>query len=83
MRWVLSINPSSWGTNQASYGILQTDCLNGELYIHGEHLQDIQSAVKKPNKLSPKLQFHIFELPTINQTYSIKFYFIWQIERNS
>ena len=51
---------------------LQTGCLNGELYIHGEHLQDIQSAVKKPNKLSPKLQFHIFELPTINQTYSIK-----------
>lgn len=50
----------------------QTNCLNGELYIHGEHLQDIQSAVKKPNKLSPKLQFHIFELPTINQTYSIK-----------
>lgn len=51
---------------------LQTDCLNGELYIHGEHLQDIQSAVKKPNKLSPKLQFHIFELPTINQPYSAK-----------
>ena len=51
---------------------LQTDCLNGELYIHGEHLQDIQSAVKKPNKLSPKLQFHIFELPTINQSYSVK-----------
>ncbi len=52
--------------------LLQTDCLNGELYIHGEHLQDIQSAVKKPNKLSPKLQFHIFELPTINQPYSVK-----------
>lgn len=50
----------------------QTNCLNGELYIHGEHLQDIQSAVKKPNKLSPKLQFHIFELPTINQSYSAK-----------
>ena len=50
----------------------QTNCLNGELYIHGEHLQDIQSAVKKPNKLSPKLQFHIFELPTINQPYSAK-----------
>jgi DNA ligase-1 len=51
---------------------LQTDCLNGELYIHGEHLQDIQSAVKKPNKLSPKLQFHIFELPNINQQYQAK-----------
>lgn len=51
---------------------LQTDCLNGELYIHGEHLQDIQSAVKKPNKLSPRLQFHIFELPNINQQYQAK-----------
>ena len=52
--------------------LLQTDCLNGELYIHGEHLQDIQSAVKKPNKLSPRLQFHIFELPNINQQYHTK-----------
>lgn len=51
---------------------LNTNCLNGELYIHGEHLQDIQSAVKKPNKLSPKLQFHIFELPTVSEPYSIK-----------
>ena len=49
--------------------LLDTDCLNGELYIHGEHLQDIQSAVKKPNKLTHKLQFHIFELPNIDLEY--------------
>ena len=36
--------------------------LNAELYIHGEHLQDIQSAVKKPNKLSPRLTAHIFDI---------------------
>ena len=36
--------------------------LNGELYIHGEYLQDIQSAVKKPNQLSPKLSFCIFDI---------------------
>ena len=36
--------------------------LNGELYIHGEYLQDIQSAVKKPNQLSPKLSFCVFDI---------------------
>lgn len=53
--------------------LLDTDCLNGELYIHGEHLQDIQSAVKKPNSLSNKLKFFIFELPNVNKKYSEKY----------
>ena len=61
---------------------LNTDCLNGELYIHGEHLQDIQSAVKKPNKLSSKLQFHIFELPTVSKPYHIKSTWFGQLNIN-
>ena len=36
--------------------------LNGELYIHNQHLQDIQSAVKKPNELSPLLSFCVFDI---------------------
>ena len=44
--------------------------LNGELYIHGEHLQDIQSAVKKPNTLSPNLTFAIFDIPDCKSTYN-------------
>ena len=36
--------------------------LNGELYIQGEHLQDITSAVKKPNKLTPSLAFYVFDI---------------------
>jgi len=43
--------------------------LNGELYIHGEHLQDIQSAVKKPNQLSSRLTFNIFDIPDNNDIY--------------
>jgi DNA ligase 1 len=42
--------------------LLHSNELNGELYIHGEHLQDIQSAVKKPNQLSAKLSFCIFDI---------------------
>lgn len=42
---------------------LDTCTLNGELYIHGEHLQDIQSAVKKPNEMSKRLEFHVFDIP--------------------
>lgn len=46
--------------------------LNGELYIHGQHLQDIQSAVKKPNSLSNKLCFYIFDIPDIQSEYDIR-----------
>lgn len=42
--------------------LFQSNELNGELYIHGEHLQDIQSAVKKPKELSIKLSFCIFDI---------------------
>lgn len=45
------------------------DELNGELYIHGEHLQDIQSAVKKSNALSSILTFAIFDIPDHKGTY--------------
>ena len=44
--------------------------LNGELYIHGEHLQDIMSAVKKTNSLSKHLEFHIFAVPDRKFTYA-------------
>jgi len=40
---------------------LDVDVLNGELYIHGEHLQDIQSATKKFNDMTGKLEFHVFD----------------------
>lgn len=43
--------------------------INGEIYEHGQHLQDIQSAVKKPsqNKLQPA--FYAFDLPLEDGTY--------------
>ena len=44
--------------------------LNGELYIHGEHLQDITSAVKKPKDLSKELEFCIFDIADSNLPYS-------------
>lgn len=35
---------------------------DGELYIHGELLQDIVSAVKKPNLNTPRITYNIFDL---------------------
>lgn len=46
--------------------------INLELYIHGEHLQDIQSAVKKPKELSKKLEANIFEFPEMKCSYEVK-----------
>ena len=51
---------------------LGVDRINGEQYIHGEHLQDIQSAVTKTNELSARLIFYVFDLPMFNGTYTDK-----------
>ncbi len=40
---------------------LGVDAVNGEIYKHGVHLQDIQSAAKKENNLTGELEFHIFD----------------------
>lgn len=37
------------------------DTFDGELYIHGQSLQKITSCAKKPNEMTPDLQFHIFD----------------------
>ena len=49
--------------------LFNTNCLCGELYIHGVPLQDITSAVKKPKKLSERLTFRIFDAPFVGKTY--------------
>lgn len=35
---------------------------DGEVYLHGYELEDIVSATKKPNKLTPQLQFWLFDV---------------------
>lgn len=40
--------------------------LDGEMYIHGEKLQKIQSAVKKPNEISHKITYEVFDVPLDN-----------------
>lgn len=49
-----------------------TTCINGELYISGESLQNITSAVKKPKELSKSLVFIPFELPLVSAPYKDK-----------
>ena len=52
--------------------LLNSNELNGELYIHGSALQDITSAVIKPNKLSEKLLFCVFDIADSIETYEIR-----------
>lgn len=42
---------------------------DGEMYIHGEILSEISSAVRKRNSKTSKLQFHIFDIavPNVSQ----------------
>jgi DNA ligase-1 len=35
---------------------------DGEIYLHGTHLQDIVSAIKKPNKLTDDLEFWCYDI---------------------
>ena len=37
--------------------------INGEIYLHGQHLQDIMSAVKKPSQDKLQPEFFAFDLP--------------------
>lgn len=39
--------------------------LDGEAYVHGEKLQRIQSCVKKPNELTPRVEYIIFDVPML------------------
>lgn len=55
--------------------------LNGELYIHGEYLQDIQSAVKKPNQLSPKLSFCVFDIADSSHDFSNRNFLLIKISQ--
>jgi len=41
-----------------------SELLDGELYVHGQPLNRIVAAVKKPNKLTPLLEFRIFDTVT-------------------
>lgn len=43
--------------------------LDGEAYIHGIKLQKIQSCVKKPNDLTPRVTFQIFDVPMLGKTW--------------
>ena len=38
------------------------DIWDGELYIHGKYLEEITSAVKKPNENTPNIKFIVFDI---------------------
>ena len=51
---------------------LNTTSINGEMYTHNAHLQDIQSAVKKHNDLTPSLMFFVFDFPEVHGDYNTR-----------
>jgi len=40
------------------------ELLDGELYVHGQPLNRIVAAVKKPNDLTPQIEFRVFDVVT-------------------
>ena len=51
---------------------LNTDEVNGEVYMHGASLQIITSAVKKYKDSTRGLEFHIFDIPNLEGDYSVR-----------
>ena len=47
------------------------ETLDGELYIHGYPLNEIISGIKKWNWMTPRLEFHVFDLVS-NSPYNIR-----------
>ena len=46
---------------------------DGEMYIHGEILSEISSAVRKRNEKTSKLEFHIFDIAVPQITQKLRF----------
>ena len=45
------------------------ESLDGEGYVHGVKLQKIQSCIKKPNELTKKVTYEIFDIPMSDSTF--------------
>ena len=53
--------------NKALLEVLEDgQCADGELYTHGWDFQKIISAIKKTNKNTPGIEYHIYDLPDMN-----------------
>lgn len=63
--------------------VLGTNSINGEMYCHGEHLQDIMAATKKHNELTPKLKFYVFDFPEVPGTYQERCKTMYDIDNDS
>lgn len=46
--------------------------LDGEIYLHGLPLEEINEAIKKVNENSPKLQFMIYDLPLLDDDQEVR-----------
>lgn len=56
----------------------------GELYIHGEFLQDITGAVKKfKANITPRIEFHVFDFPLVDGDFSTRLNFMNSINYGS
>jgi len=56
----------------------------GELYIHGEFLQDITGAVKKFKQyITPRLEFHVFDFPLVQGIFEIRLNFMHSVDYRS
>ena len=48
--------------DELMHTMLPGEVWDGELYVHGEYLESIVSATKKPNELTPQLVFRVFDV---------------------
>jgi len=62
---------------------LGTDSINGEMYVHGHHLQDIMAATKKHNDLTPELIFYMFDVPNIPGDFATRCGYAYNIIQGS
>jgi hypothetical protein len=56
------------------YMIDKDTIFDGEIYLHGEILSEISSAVRKKNPKTSKLKFYIFDLAMENKTQNERFF---------
>lgn len=53
--------------------MVEGDIYDGELYIEGMALQDIMSAVKKPNANTPRIVYLVFDIPSVPSNFLARY----------
>ena len=56
--------------------LLPSEAFDGEIYLHGYTINEIGAAISATNELSPKLEYHIYDSPMLDDVFRDRLEFV-------